>query len=359
MSKKNSCVTKLSFFAAANGYSGFRSYFDEIFDPLGYTSLYILKGGPGTGKSSFMKQLLTEIEPLVEECEAIYCSSDSISLDGVIIKNGDQRVGIIDGTSPHSRDPIFPGAIDKIINLGDNWNEKMLSDNIDIITSLVREKTDSYKLAYDYLSIAGAITKKADESISRIYRNECNTFVKSLLDRADSRNVCKKVRLVTSFGKDGFCTLNTLGNIASEIYSVVGIYGSEYIFMREVSEALEKSGVDYTLFPSALDASKPDAIFIPSIGVAFTTERSSLFPDDHIIDTSQHLKQDDLFKQSERLEFLYREREAMLWMSVDQFKKASDAHFKLEKIYSSAMDFSKNDEAYHVCISEIKKKMSL
>ena len=83
------------------------------------------------------------------------------------------------------------------------------------------------------------------------------------------------------------------------------------------------------------------------------------FPDDHVIDTSQSLNQDVLSKLCERLEFLYREREAMLWMSVDEFRKASDAHFKLEKIYSSAMDFSKNDEAYHVCVSEIKKKLLL
>ena len=358
MSKKNSCVTKLSFFAAANGYSGFRSYFDEVFDPLWYTSLYILKGGPGTGKSSFMKRLLSDLELLVEECEAIYCSSDCASLDGVIIKKGDRCVGVIDGTSPHSRDPIFPGAIDKIINLGDNWDEKMLSDNIDAITSLGREKSDSYKLAYEYLSIAGTITKKVDESINKIYRNDRNKIVESLLDGA-AGNGCKKVRLITSFGKDGFGTLDTLSKLASDIYSVVGVYGSEYIFMCEISEALEKSGVDYTLFPSALDGTKPDAIFIPSIGVAFTTERSAHFPDDHVIDTSQYLNQDVLSKLRERLEFLYREREAMLWMSVDEFRKASDAHFKLEKIYSSAMDFSKNDEAYHVCVSEIKKKLLL
>ena len=180
-----------------------------------------------------------------------------------------------------------------------------------------------------------------------------------MLDGAISGNGRKNVRLITSFGKDGFGTLNTLSSIASEIYSVVGIYGSEYMFMREVAEELDKSGIDYTLFPSALDGTKLDAIFIPSTGVAFTNGRSSLFPDDHIIDTSQHLKQDDLFKQGERLEFLYREREAMLWMSVDEFRKASDAHFKLEKIYSSAMDFSKNDDAYFVCVSEIKKKLSL
>ena len=97
MSNKSTAITRLSFFAAANGYSGFRSYFDKIFDPSEYTSLYILKGGPGTGKSSFMKRLLAELETEVEECEAIFCSSDPASLDGVIIKRGERRIGVIDG----------------------------------------------------------------------------------------------------------------------------------------------------------------------------------------------------------------------------------------------------------------------
>jgi len=46
-----------SYFAAANGYDGFVSYFEKVFDAKDYTRLFILKGGPGTGKSSIMTHL--------------------------------------------------------------------------------------------------------------------------------------------------------------------------------------------------------------------------------------------------------------------------------------------------------------
>ena len=43
------------FFAAANTSSGFVSFFDRLFDPKTLKKIYILKGGPGVGKSTLMK----------------------------------------------------------------------------------------------------------------------------------------------------------------------------------------------------------------------------------------------------------------------------------------------------------------
>ena len=46
-----------AYFGAANGYSGFRSQFGEIFNSHNMEKLYILKGGPGTGKSTLLKRI--------------------------------------------------------------------------------------------------------------------------------------------------------------------------------------------------------------------------------------------------------------------------------------------------------------
>ena len=43
------------YFAAANTEKGFCSLFGEIFAPEELSWLYIIKGGPGTGKSTFMR----------------------------------------------------------------------------------------------------------------------------------------------------------------------------------------------------------------------------------------------------------------------------------------------------------------
>ena len=47
----------VSYFMAANSGKGFFSLFDEIYYPREGWKLFIIKGGPGTGKSSVMKQI--------------------------------------------------------------------------------------------------------------------------------------------------------------------------------------------------------------------------------------------------------------------------------------------------------------
>ena len=107
------------YFAAANGYGGFRSYFKEIFPSEKFESVYVIKGGPGTGKSSMMKKIADRLTESGVECDRIFCSSDPHSLDGIIASHNGLSVAMIDATAPHERDAVIPGAIDEIINLGD------------------------------------------------------------------------------------------------------------------------------------------------------------------------------------------------------------------------------------------------
>ena len=90
------------FFAASNGYTGFISYFDEIFSAQNYKKIYILKGGPGTGKSSFMKDISKTLYDLGAKTEVILCSSDPNSYDGLILEANSRKVASVH-TSPISR----------------------------------------------------------------------------------------------------------------------------------------------------------------------------------------------------------------------------------------------------------------
>lgn len=88
---------------AANSADGFRSYFPEVFGNTGH--LYILKGGPGTGKSRLMEEAAQAAERKGMAVERFRCSSDPDSLDGVLIP--EKGIGILDGTAPpHDRPQI-------------------------------------------------------------------------------------------------------------------------------------------------------------------------------------------------------------------------------------------------------------
>jgi len=90
-------------FAGNNSSKGFYSYFDYIIEPNDAKRIYILKGGPGVGKSSFMKKFGSKMASQGYGVEYIHCSSDESSLDGLLIP--ELKVAFIDGTAPHIVDP--------------------------------------------------------------------------------------------------------------------------------------------------------------------------------------------------------------------------------------------------------------
>ena len=88
-----------NFFLGANSGAGFQSLSEDFVSPEKNYDVMLLKGGPGVGKSSFMKHIARQAEAAGEDVEYIWCSGDPDSLDAVRLP----RVGIlaVDGTSPH------------------------------------------------------------------------------------------------------------------------------------------------------------------------------------------------------------------------------------------------------------------
>ena len=143
------------FFPGGNTSKGFYSFYHYILSEKDANKVIILKGGPGTGKSSLMKKIASYYLSKDYSIEYHHCSSDNNSIDGVVIK--ELNVAILDGTSPHINDPKFPGAIDEIVNLGECWNESGFEiDKIQIIRTF-KDISKSFKRAYRYLAAAKSI----------------------------------------------------------------------------------------------------------------------------------------------------------------------------------------------------------
>ena len=72
------------FFAGSNTPYGFYSLFHYI-PGQGDRRLIIIKGGPGTGKSTLMKGIGRRALEQGFDIEQFYCSSDPNSLDGLAV----------------------------------------------------------------------------------------------------------------------------------------------------------------------------------------------------------------------------------------------------------------------------------
>ena len=85
-------------FLGANSAQGFYSLYDQLLSGR-FDDLLILKGGPGCGKSSFMRRVAEELSAAGHTPVYVHCSGDPDSLDGVIFPA--LRAALVDGTSPH------------------------------------------------------------------------------------------------------------------------------------------------------------------------------------------------------------------------------------------------------------------
>ena len=89
----------IQYFLGANAPGGFYSLYSELLPPEEARAIYILKGGPGCGKSTLMGRVGKRMEEMGVETEYILCSGDPDSLDGLVLPG--LRVAIVDGTAPH------------------------------------------------------------------------------------------------------------------------------------------------------------------------------------------------------------------------------------------------------------------
>ena len=90
---------KVQYFLGANAPDGFYSLYPELIDLERARAVYILKGGPGCGKSSLMRWVAQAMEEKGASVEYIACSGDPDSLDAVVFPA--LNTAIVDGTAPH------------------------------------------------------------------------------------------------------------------------------------------------------------------------------------------------------------------------------------------------------------------
>lgn len=326
------------YFAAANTYNGFKSYFMEVFNPYEYERIYVIKGGPGTGKSNMMKKIGSYFAEKGCDTEEIYCSSDTSSLDGVICKTKNKKIAVLDGTAPHETDAKIPGAIDEIINLGENWDAQWLIAKKDDILPLNIEKSRAYKTAYSYLKIAGTASSFILDIIKDSFDyKESKALAKQFCQEINPITSEKsKIRLISSFGKNGLYSLESAKQLSKNVFYIVGDIFPAMLLLLEISDFLYTMDVSCVRFPTALNPDYLDAIYIPSSDIVFMIGDGEGYNADALIKSTCEY-------DSERIKTAKGLWDISLTEAKRWFGIASDLHFRLEKIYTQAMSFEKND----------------
>jgi hypothetical protein len=340
---------KLNYFAGGNTARGFHSLFDSNLQ--GLDRLFILKGGPGTGKSSLMKAIGAELSEKGYDLEYIHCSSDNHSIDGVIIPA--LKAGIVDGTAPHVIEPQAPGAVDEYINLGEAWDSKALAGKKEEITSLASQISSSFAAAYETFAEALKIHdewekiyienmnfQKADELTKKLIQ----TFYANMkLNKTPS----VKHRYLGAATPTG--AVDFVPNLTEDIrkrYFIKGRPGSgKSTMLKKLAAEAENRGFDIEIYHCGFDPHSLDMIIVRELGLAIfdSTAPHEYFPSrdgDEIIDMYDitiNSGTDEIY--AEQIKDISTRYKNKMSEAISYLARAKSLHDELEEIYVDAMDF--------------------
>lgn len=342
------------FFAAANTEHGFRSLFPVCFSPEEHRRIYVLKGGPGTGKSTLMKNVGFAAEANGYEAEYFYCSSDTASLDGVRIPA--LGVAILDGTAPHRVDPVYPGAVERIVDLGEAFDDAGLEKKKREIVSLCGAKDEAYRTAYRYLAAAGRVAQEIDALLSPVFLSAkaegAAVRLVNMLKRTETGVEAR--RYVSAIGTRGYAKLDTLQRKAKRICAVTERNGLEYLFMNKLYEVLSKENIAMTVCMTPLVSSHLEAIYIEGEDVLFAVmHEEEAQRADKIVNSARFVSREDLAARRTRLRFAERCVQLLLDGALSSLAEAGRSHAELERIYGQYVDFSIVDRIKNRMIAEI------
>lgn len=343
-----------NYFLGSNTNLGFYSYFDKILIPQKNARLYIIKGGPGSGKSTLMKRILERFVADGDEVEKFYCSSDPNSLDGVVSLT--KKIGILDGTSPHVVEPKMAGAFEIILNTGEGFNTKALGEKFFQIEALNEKISAHHKRAQSFIKSAGILREQGFIRAEKYLNYDVVYTMAEMLPfwRFLKTKGEENTRLLSAVSTEKIVTFS--GNLKEQqvVYGINDPFGAaaHYLIKKVRREATKKS-LSFNICPCSVNPKRYEHIIFKD-GVAFTTQNpfhSYLGNNLQSLDGFYlPIKPDD--KRIFELETA--QAKTLISLAAKEIARSKLLHDELEKIYISNMDFSVIDKLYEKIIKEIE-----
>lgn len=331
-------MTVDGYFAASNSGRGFANYYPEVFGEAG--RIFVIKGGPGTGKSRFMREVEKYSATRGWACRRYYCSSDPSSLDGILLCRGDETLAVIDGTPPHVWEPAHPGVVEQLVNLGDFWNAARLRERRGELFEHERLKRLAWRQAYGWLSgcidMCGVIRGIGQGLVDGRALEEYAVSMLAGTEPGDGFRA--RTALLNAVGMTGQATSDCFIIEAKTLYTVRDSFMTAHRLLDCVVEQARLRGLAVTISRDPIDPERVDGVMLERDRVAIVVTDANVgracFP---IEMSSLNLPAgEDAVNEAIHAGRAY---DSMLSGAIDALTLVREHHFAMEEIYSSAMDF--------------------
>lgn len=350
---------------------GFFSYYQYILSQREADKIICIKGGPGVGKSTFMRKIGETLLNDGHDIDFMHCSSDNNSLDGIVLR--DKRIALIDGTAPHIVDPINPGAVDSIIHLGDFWDEEGIRKNRDALINNNDRIKSIFNRVYNYLAAAG----KMYDNLSSIYESAIkNEEIYKISARIIGTELAhKEISPQQGDVKKYFATAITPNGFENYLESLIKNYKRIYVIKVPIGISSDRMlnlfmesalyrGFDVEGYYCPMKPStKLEHLLIPKLSIAFLTsnkfhhiDAQSLEGDIITIDLHDVIRYEEIEYQEEILNDSLKKMEELLNKGISCLSQAKKEHDSLESYYIPNMDFMKIEALRQDLTKKISKR---
>ncbi len=339
------------FFLAANSCTGFVSRFADNYDVADGWRTFLIKGGPGTGKSSFMKHFAYHADRRSETVILCPCSSDPRSLDGVILPA--KKIILLDATAPHTVEPQAPGVCENSVDTGRFWDSGKLRENAAGILAAAAENKRFHAKAKRYLLAAGKVLEgRLAIAEACTDRTRCAAFAERMCHRllpvrktAAGHEWHRFLKGTTPEGIVDF-TGSILPAYENRVVLCDPYGGVSRVFMKTVRDCAVRAGYEIVALHNCFLPEYLDGVLIPERHLAFLTEREldRIPTGERRVHARRFSDVTALHSHRERLNFDRKVAAELLKEACRCLAQAKNVHDTLEKYYIDAMDFPRLTE---------------
>lgn len=341
-----------SYFMGANTPGGFYSLFSGLYFPEDGWILYILKGGPGTGKSSFMKKISAEAESRGIYHEKILCSSDPASFDAVILPG--LKISICDGTPPHVAEPRYPGVSEVLVDLGAFRDDMELRKNGEEIIRTTKECSLLHKRSTEAFRKASLVNDEMGKLMRPLLKTDelfstAGSLAEALIGSRKGNKGEKSRRFLSAYTSAGYISLDgTFTDMCTDRVVLDDIYGfAAPVILERISSYASSSGLSFTECPDPMEPDeKTEHLIFPDLSLGIFTSGGRHKYEGGRKETVDCMEFYESFPSEEdrkRYEELEEKSGRLTEEGLSLLKEADAVHERLEKLYYPYMDFGRAD----------------
>ncbi|MBE6739171.1 MAG: hypothetical protein E7565_02500 [Ruminococcaceae bacterium] len=333
-----------TYFLTANSADGFINGFKSVYDANDGWRVFLIKGGPGTGKSTFMKNVAQALYESGEEVHLVPCSSDPNSLDGVVSQS--KKICFFDATAPHILNPEYAGVCEETIDLGVFWDSDKLYKEREKIIELTDKNKELHRLASKMISAVGQLKRKKNkDSLMATDIDKTFDYAATLTGRflKDGYKTGKeRVIYLSAITNEGEIFINdTVDKLCDRKIFIEDGFGTVAGIITSVIRdwAIDKNIEIITVKNNILPSEQIDHILIPSLSFAFVSGKGHDAAEKKI-NSLRFMDREVLKEHRSAVKVMDKLSAEFTLSAVEILKKAKLNHDELESYYVSAMDFS-------------------